>query len=87
MQALLVLGWQKSVLGLAYDVSLHQLKALNDASLANYYNAIINNLLQQIFDNKISKDAVQKKISISKNKDQKEEYKILLDIAKEYGVD
>lgn len=87
MQELRMLGWQNSVLGLAYDVCLHQLKALNDASLANYYNAIINNLLQQIFDNKISKDTVQKKISISKNKDQKEEYKILLDIAKEYGVD
>ena len=78
------LSWQNSVLGLAYKTALQQLDLIEDKGLANNYLATINTLVEKVFSNQISKDTIERKIAISKNKTQKEEYRILLDIAKEY---
>jgi formiminotetrahydrofolate cyclodeaminase len=79
-----MLGWQNSVLGIAYDNALIQLTMIADEALANEYRATINTLLENVFENRISKDSIEKKIAAAKNKSQKEEYRILLDIEKEY---
>ena len=79
-----MLGWQNSVLGIAYDNALIQLTMIADEALANEYRATINILLENVFENRISKDSIEKKIAAAKNKSQKEEYCILLDIAKEF---
>jgi hypothetical protein len=78
------LSWQNSVLGLAYKTALQQLDLIEDKGLANSYLATINTLVEKVFSNKISKDTIEKKIATSKNKNNQEEYRILLDIAKEY---
>ena len=78
------LSWQNSVLGLAYKTALQQLNLIEDKGLANNYLATINTLVEKVFSNQISKDSIEKKIAAAKNKSQKEEYRILLDIAKEY---
>ena len=78
------LSWQNSVLGLAYETALQQLDLIEDKGLANDYLATINILLDNVFSNKISKDTIERKIATSKNKNNQEEYRILLDIAKEY---
>jgi hypothetical protein len=79
-----ILGWQNSVLGIAYDNALIQLTMIADEALANEYRATINILLENIFENRISKDSIEKKIAAAKKTSQKEEYRILLEIAKEF---
>ena len=78
------LSWQNSVLGLAYETALQQLDLIEDKGLANSYLATINILLDNVFSNQISKDTIERKIAAAKNKNNQEEYCILLDIAKEY---
>ena len=84
LNRLRTLGWQNSVLGIAYRSALEQIVWIADEALANNYLATINTLVEKVFSNKISKDAIEKKIATSKNKNNQEEYRILLDIAKEY---
>lgn len=84
LNRLRTLGWQNSVLGVAYRSALEQIVWIADEALANNYLATINTLVEKVFSNKISKDSIEKKIAVAKNKSQKEEYRILLDIAKEF---
>jgi hypothetical protein len=84
LNRLRTLGWQNSVLGIAYRSALEQIVWIADEAHANNYLATINTLIEKVFSNKISKDSIEKKIAAAKNKSQKEEYRILLDIAKEF---
>ena len=84
LNRLRTLGWQNSVLGVAYRSALEQIVWIADEAHANNYLATINTLVEKVFSNKISKDSIEKKIAAAKNKSQKEEYRILLDIAKEF---
>lgn len=79
-----MLGWHNSVLDLAYRAALEQLEWMEDKDLANKYRTSINTLIDKVFTNQISKNSIEKKIAYAKNKNNKEEYLILLDIAQEY---
>ena len=75
------MGWRNSILSHAYQAALDQLSRLTNTNLAEEYLTKINSLLDEIFIGQVPKDSVEKEISTSKNKYNKLEYKIFLDIA------
>ena len=71
------LGWQKSILGLSYSAAVQQVKEM-DGAASNIMK--INQVVELVLDNKLSKDTLEKIMKVEINKGKKE-YQVYLAIA------
>lgn len=74
------LGWEKSTLGYSYDQAIIQVEDMDDA-VNNMVK--INQIIQLVFNNKLSKSALETTIKTEVNKGKKE-YQIYLELANKY---
>ena len=74
------LGWEKSTLGYSYDQAIIQVEEMDDA-VNNMVK--INQIIQLVFNNKLSKSVLETTIKTEVNKGKKE-YQIYLELANKY---